>query len=83
VQAALLKSLAGILGLLQREPETFLQGSRSENGISSEDIETMIAQRNEAKQNKNYAIADELRKHLQTQGILLEDTSQGTIWRRA
>jgi cysteinyl-tRNA synthetase len=43
----------------------------------------MIAQRNEAKQNKNYAIADELRKHLQTQGILLEDTSQGTIWRRA
>lgn len=83
VQAALLKSLAGILGLLQREPETFLQGDRSDDGISAEHIENMIAQRNEAKQNKNYAVADELRKHLQTQGILLEDTPHGTIWRRA
>lgn len=82
-QAALLKSLAGILGLLQRNPETFLQGDRSDADISAEQIENMIAQRNEAKQNKNYAVADELRKHLQAQGILLEDTPQGTIWRKA
>lgn len=82
-QAALLKSLAGILGLLQRDPETFLQGDRSDNGITAEQIENMIAQRNEAKQSKNYAVADELRKNLQAQGILLEDTAQGTIWRRA
>lgn len=81
--AALLKSLAGILGLLQRDPETFLQGARSNNGITAEQIENMIAQRNEAKQIKNYAVADELRKNLQAQGILLEDTAQGTIWRRA
>jgi cysteinyl-tRNA synthetase len=81
--AALLKSLAGILGLLQRNPETFLQGDRSDGEITTEQIENMIAQRNEAKQNKNYAVADELRKHLQAQGILLEDTPQGTIWRKA
>ncbi len=81
--AALLKSLAGILGLLQRNPETFLQGDRSDGDITAEQIENMIAQRNEAKQNKNYAVADELRKHLQAQGILLEDTPQGTIWRKA
>lgn len=82
-QAALLKSLASVLGLLQRDPETFLQGDGSDDGITAEQIENMIAQRNEAKQSKNYAVADELRKNLQAQGILLEDTAQGTIWRRA
>jgi cysteinyl-tRNA synthetase len=82
-QAAMLKKLAGILGLLQRNPETFLQGNLSDGGVSSDDIEKLIAQRNEAKANKNYAVADALRKTLQAQGVLLEDTPQGTIWRRA
>lgn len=81
-QAALLKALSGVLGLLQRDPETFLQGKRSENGISVDQIEKMIAQRNEAKVNKNYAVADEIRKNLQAQGISLEDTPKGTIWRK-
>ncbi len=81
-QAALLKGLAGILGLLQRNPETFLQGDVSDDSITPEQIEKMIAQRNEAKLNKNYAVADEIRKNLQAQGIVLEDTPQGTTWRR-
>ncbi|MCE9632865.1 MAG: cysteine--tRNA ligase [Methylophilales bacterium] len=74
----LLKSLAGILGLLQQSPEVFLQ-----RGDSSADVDALIAQRVAAKQSKNFAEADRIRNLLSEQGIVLEDTPQGTTWRRA
>jgi cysteinyl-tRNA synthetase len=74
-----LKGLAGILGLLQREPSTFLQAGASE--ISPEDIEKQIIARANAKKMKDFAQADRIRDQLVTQGILLEDTPNGTIWR--
>jgi cysteinyl-tRNA synthetase len=74
-----LKGLAGILGLLQREPSTFLQAGVSE--ISPEDIEKQIIARANAKKMKDFAQADRIRDQLVTQGILLEDTPNGTIWR--
>lgn len=79
--AALLKQLASIVGLLQREPESFLQGA-TENE-SALDIEQMIAARIAAKKDKDYAEADRIRKALAEAGIVLEDTPQGTTWRRA
>lgn len=81
--AAQLKELAGMLGLLQRDPEVFLHtGSGNENGFSDQQIEALIQQRSEAKKNRDYARADAIRNDLQTQGVILEDTSNGTLWRR-
>ncbi|WP_029147170.1 cysteine--tRNA ligase [Methylophilus sp. 5] len=78
--AALLKQLAAIIGLLQRDPESFMQGETSNNTL---DIEALISARIAAKTAKNYAEADRIRKELAEAGIVLEDTAQGTTWRRA
>jgi len=75
----LLKSLAQILGLLSKDPEHFLQGNNSKG---DEDIELMIKKRNDAKKNKNFQEADDIRANLLEKGILLEDTPEGTIWRK-
>ena len=77
--AKLLKNLGGVLGLLERDPEQFLQGGTDEQL----DIDALIIQRQEAKKTRNFAIADQIRKDLADAGIVLEDTPQGTIWRRA
>lgn len=76
---ALLKHLAAVIGLLQRDPEQFMQGEAS----SALDIEGLIAARIAAKSAKNYAEADRIRAALAQAGIILEDTPQGTTWRRA
>jgi cysteinyl-tRNA synthetase len=81
--AALLKSLAGVVGLLQRAPETFLQGGESAHGYTPESIEQLIAQRLAARQSKNFSEADRIRQALLENGIVLEDGPQGTTWRRA
>jgi cysteinyl-tRNA synthetase len=81
-EGALLKSLGGLLGLLQRGPTTFLQGAASEGELSGEEIQALIDQRTAARKAKNFAEADRIRKYLESRGVLLEDTPQGTIWRR-
>ncbi len=81
--AGLLKQLGGMLGLLQREPEAFLQGGSSEEGgLSNEQIEAMIQQRLDARANKEWAESDRIRDELKAQGVILEDGPQGTTWRR-
>ena len=80
--AVLLKSLAAIMGLLQRKPTEFLQNTLVADGWTPERIEAQIAARAAAKKDKNYAEADRIRKELLAAGIVLEDSSLGTIWRR-
>ncbi|MDP2828354.1 MAG: cysteine--tRNA ligase [Sulfuricellaceae bacterium] len=80
--ASLLRELGGVLGLLQREPGEFLQAGIGDAGLESARIEEMIAARMAAKQTKNYAEADRIRKALAEHGVLLEDSAQGTTWRR-
>ncbi|MDD2934226.1 MAG: cysteine--tRNA ligase [Methylotenera sp.] len=77
--ARLLKSLSRVLGLLQRNSDDFLQGEASE----ALDVDALIQARLTAKQSKNFAEADVIRKQLAEAGIVLEDTPQGTTWRRA
>jgi len=77
--AGLLKRLAGVLGLLQRNADEFLQGKAS----VELDVDGLIQARLAAKKNKNFAEADAIRKQLAEAGIVLEDTPQGTTWRRA
>ena len=79
--AARLKQLAGVLGLLEQDPDTFLQGDANNDEVA--EIEALIKQRNEARANKNWAAADEARNKLTAMGIVLEDGANGTTWRRA
>ena len=75
--AGLLKALGGTIGLLQQDPEGFLQG-----GIDL-DVQALIDERNAAKKARNFARADEIRKHLESKGIVLEDKPGGvTEWRK-
>lgn len=81
--AAELRKLASVLGLLEQDPEAFLQGSTQGDG--DEDvakIEALIKQRNDARASKEWALADAARDALTAMGIVLEDGVQGTIWRR-
>ena len=78
-----LKALGGILGVLQEDPEAFLKGASKETGgLSDAAIEALIAEREAAKLTKNYARADEVREELKQQGVILEDSREGTRWRR-
>jgi cysteinyl-tRNA synthetase len=78
--AALLKSLAAVLGLLARKPIEFLQGVPTSDW-AQERIENAIAARTAAKRAKNFTEADRIRRELLDAGITLEDTPQGTVWR--
>ena len=77
-----LKALAGTIGLLQRNPTEFLQGSAPANGLSNEEIEALITRRKQACADKNWAESDRIRDLLAEQGITLRDGADGTSWTR-
>ena len=81
--SALLKALGGLIGLLEREPMAYLQGGAGEAGLAEAAIEQMIADRAAAKKGKNFAEADRIRDELKAAGIVLDDSPQGSTWRRA
>ena len=84
-QAAILKHLGEILGLLQQAPKDFLHGNAddAEQGLSEQHVLEAIEARQQAKRDKDYAKADQIRQDLLAQGIVLEDAKTGTTWRRA
>ena len=81
--SALLKALGGVIGLLAREPMVYLQGGAGEAGLDEAAIDQMIVDRAAATKGKNFAEADRLRDELKAAGIVLDDSPQGTTWRRA
>ena len=80
--AGCLKTLAGIIGLLQREPAEFLQGGAASDGLSNAAIDALIEQRKQARADKNWAESDRIRDVLNAENIILEDGAGGTTWRR-
>ena len=85
--AGQLRALAALLGLLQREPQIFLQatpaGAVDDGELSAEKIAALITARAEAKKARNFAEADRVRSELLVAGVVLEDSAAGTSWRRA
>jgi cysteinyl-tRNA synthetase len=88
ILAACLRRLGAILGLLQADPETFLRASvaaaeGTAGGMSAGQVEELIARRISARAAKDWAEADRIRDELDAAGIILEDGSAGTTWRRS
>ena len=79
--AATLKALGGVIGLLQLAPESFLQGQNANEEVAV--IEALIVQRNQARIDKDWALADEARDKLNEMNIILEDSAGKTTWRKS
>ena len=79
-RSGLLKSLGGLLGLLQTEPTVYLQSGA---GLDEAAIQALIQARADAKKTKNFAEADRIRNDLLALGIVLKDAAAGTTWESA
>ena len=77
---ATLKKLSGVLGLLQDEPKNFFQFGAT---LSDEEISQQIALRNAARDERDFQTADKIRDSLIEQGIILDDSSDGTTWKKS
>ncbi len=79
-----LLDMAEPLGLLRQDPEEYLQSSTGSDGaISNDEIDVRISQRLQAKVDKDWALADQIRDALKEQGVILEDKGSETSWRRS
>ena len=76
-----LLSTGKILGILENDPKEWL-GYSQQNIENSEEIERLINERNEARRNKNFNLADTIRDKLKEKGIEIEDKDKGTVWRK-
>jgi cysteinyl-tRNA synthetase len=77
VLAGELKALGGVLGILQGDPKAYLQAGA---GLTDATIQTLIAERAAAKAGKDFVRADQIRKDLAAQGVVLKDAPTGTTW---
>jgi cysteinyl-tRNA synthetase len=76
--ASALQAASQLLGVFNTPSEAWFRG-----GAGRDDVDRLIAERNDARNQKNFARADEIRKQLADAGVFLEDKAGGTIWRRA
>ena len=71
-----------LLGILGQDPQQWLQDDAADDAISAEAIEALIQERAEAKAGRDFARSDEIRDALLAQGVVLEDSREGTQWKR-
>ena len=69
--------------MLQQDPEQWFTLARGDDQLSAEQIEQQILARQQAKQDKDFAKADQIRQQLLDSGVVLEDSREGTQWRRS
>ena len=77
-----LLALGQLLGLLEKAPDDWFKEARNDSEISIEEIEHAISVRQIAKSNKDFDEADRIRQSLMKRGIILEDSRDGTKWKR-
>lgn len=82
VLKARMLAAGNLLGVLGQDPETWMHGGVSDDVMAAEQIEALIAERQQAKLDKNYDRADQIRQQLLAEGVVLEDSREGTQWRR-
>jgi cysteinyl-tRNA synthetase len=80
--AARLKELAGVLGVLQLQPDDFLKAG-AEGKVDAAEVDALIAARLQARAEKNWAESDRIRDQITAMGVVLEDGKGGTTWRLA
>ncbi len=80
--SGLLHALGGVLGLLQADPSAYLRGPAAADGLSDAEIDALVAERRAARASRDFARSDAIRDQLAAAGVTLEDTPQGTLWRR-
>ncbi len=82
---AKLRRLGGVLGILGSEPTAWLEGQKSAglaaSGLAAEQIESLIRERQQARKERNFTRADQIRDELAAQGIELLDSKEGTSWK--
>ncbi|HXY05970.1 MAG TPA: cysteine--tRNA ligase [Burkholderiaceae bacterium] len=78
-----LRALGGVLGLLQQDPEAYLQADPSRPSVAAERVQQLVAERTAAKKARDFREADRIRALLAADGVLLEDGPNGTTWRRS
>jgi cysteinyl-tRNA synthetase len=81
--ATTLRELGETLGLLQDDPDAFLQGGGGADDLSDAQIQALIDARRAARAARDWAESDRIRDELKARGVVLEDGAQGTTWRRA
>ncbi len=69
------------MGLLQDNPNVFLQ-SGCISDLDTDRIDALISERIQAKKDRNFTRSDQIRDELKAQGVVLEDSREGTTWRR-
>ena len=80
--ASQMRGLGNILGLLELDPHAYLRGEAGEGDLADADIDALVAQRHQAKIDRNFALSDQIRDQLKDAGVVLEDSKEGTGWKR-
>ena len=77
-----MRGLGNILGLLELDPQAYLKGEAGEGDLADANVEALVVQRQQAKLDRNFALSDQIRDQLKVAGIVLEDSKEGTVWKR-
>ena len=82
VLASQMRGLGNILGLLELDPQAYLRGEAGEGDLADANVDALVVQRQQAKLDRNFALSDQIRDQLKVAGIVLEDSKEGTVWKR-
>jgi cysteinyl-tRNA synthetase len=82
VLAAQILAAGEIVGLVQQNPESWFSGD-ADAELTAENIESLLQQREDARKNRDFQMADSIRDQLADAGVTIEDGASGTRWRRS